>query len=508
MKRDIAAWVGLLVFCGCVGVSQRGGESSALRGRSVASRGRAAPTAEVSERARMTRDARMLGMFSQELRALAVEFESLQQRLSGRAPAAVSSDENDEIEGLLYRYVICRESLVELASDYADARLMSEAPPALRSKGALLGMFARLLIRYYDTLLADLFTHEPTVVAKFNAAYPDAALPEGTYDRMLESVSSIRNRERQEAAWRLLEEDLGNPYSALARQVAADPECAVLVRAVRSLHPQQEQRSRSLLQKQASRDPNVQVRTQPARVAVLAERARAASETSLEAAVALDSRGVFELIADVISPPLKLTAAQHQQLADLLEPGDVLLTFRKGYLSNLFFGGKFIHGITYVGETAGSLTPSAVGPLDLIEAVAPEVAMNSLHYIVDGYISRMAVVRPRLTPQQRQEVMAQLRQYMGRDYDLAFNFRDERRLCCTEVIYHLLDGRGPIQFKLVKRLGLMTLSADDILSYALASEANGLDVVCVLDEKSGSKGKQAILLTGAAASEHLRRLLD
>jgi hypothetical protein len=176
-------------------------------------------------------------------------------------------------------------------------------------------------------------------------------------------------------------------------------------------------------------------------------------------------------------------------------------------LSNLFFPGKFIHGLTYVGEQKGRVMAPEGIRRDVIEAVGPGVMMNSLDFIVDKHISRLAVLRPRLTAAERQSVMKQLFGYMGRDYDMSFNFKSDRRLCCTEVIYHLFDGRGPIQFKLVKRLGLKTLSADDILNNALSSPASGLDVVCVLDEKRGSRGKRALLLTGRAAADHLRRLL-
>jgi hypothetical protein len=97
---------------------------------------------------------------------------------------------------------------------------------------------------------------------------------------------------------------------------------------------------------------------------------------------------------------------------------------------------------------------------------------------------------------------------MGRSYDLAFNFGNASRLCCTEVHHHVFNGRGPVRLKLVKRMGLMTLSADDILGQTVTSDSSGTDLILVVDAKPGRKKNEAVVLAGAAAAERIRTLLD
>jgi hypothetical protein len=117
----------------------------------------------------------------------------------------------------------------------------------------------------------------------------------------------------------------------------------------------------------------------------------------------------------------------------------------------------------------------------------------------------MAVLRPQISESERAAVMAKLSSYMGRDYDMAFDFISDKKLCCTEVAYHLFDGVGGIDFKLKKRMGIKSLTADDIIKTALISDGV-INVVCVLDEKGG-RGRKAQLLTGEAAALHLRKML-
>jgi hypothetical protein len=42
--------------------------------------------------------------------------------------------------------------------------------------------------------------------------------------------------------------------------------------------------------------------------------------------------------------------AQKQEIFKLLEPGDLILTYIAGYMSDVFIPGNFKHGITYIGS--------------------------------------------------------------------------------------------------------------------------------------------------------------
>jgi hypothetical protein len=162
----------------------------------------------------------------------------------------------------------------------------------------------------------------------------------------------------------------------------------------------------------------------------------------------------------------------------------------------------------YVGNMRDRVSAPEGSKLDLVEATGGGVVLNSLDFITGKHISRLVVLRPRLSLQAAQNVMDQLLGYMGREYDMSFDFKSDRRLCCTEVPYHLFAGRGDFEFKLKKRVGLMTLTADDMIKIRFASKFNGLDLVCLLDEKRGTRGHKDLLLTGSVAVDHLRRMID
>ena len=463
--------------------------------------------AEVT-RERMVQDARVLGMLSKDLRDIFSEFRALKTQTDDKRLSSMTEGETDKIESLFFRYIVCRESLLDVSGRYSGRSLEAVRLSDSHTMGSLLGILARLLIRYNDAFLSDMFINSSAVASKLNAAYPAVDIPSESYDKLLKSVLSFNNREREDAARRLFIEDLNNPYSALSLTVRSDVECEVLVRAIRSLYVRRETRTRSLLEKKKAIDSRYPVNINTARVALLVEQTRSGSATSLNAAVALDSKGLAQIIAATVSPPLSLTTAQHNKLKLLVKPGDIVLTYRKGYLTNLFFPGKFIHGLMYVGNMRERVPAQEGSNLDLVEATGGGVVLNSLDFITGKRISRLVILRPRLSQQDAQNVMDQLLGYMGREYDMSFDFKSDRRLCCTEVPYHLFAGRGNFEFKLKKRVGLMTLTADDIIKTALASESNGLDVVCLLDEKRGTRGRKALLLTGSAAVDHLRRMMD
>jgi len=459
-------------------------------------------------RERMVQDASLLGLFSQELRKIFSEFEALGVQVRGKSLDGMTEAESDKIESLFYRYIVCRESLLDISSNYSERNLNAAVRSDMQTMGSLLGILARLLIRYNDAFLSDMFINDQAVASKLNSAYPAVKISAGSYDKVLKSVLSVGNRERVDAARRLFLEDLNNPYSVLSLRVKSDPECEVLARVIRSLYVRQASRTRSLLKKKLTTDSRFPVRLNSARVALLVEQTRSDAGTSFDAAVVLDSKGMAQVVASYVSPPLELTAKQNEQLRALIKPGDIVLTYRKGYLTNLFFPGKFIHGLMYVGNVRDRVPAPEGSRLDLVEATGGGVILNSLDFIVGKHISRLVVLRPNLSATDSKAVMDQLLGYMGRDYDMSFDFKNDSRLCCTEVPYHLFAGRGDFNFKLKKRVGLMTLTADDMINTALASESNGLDVVCLLDEKRNSRGRKAVLLTGSAAVDHLQRMME
>ena len=243
----------------------------------------------------------------------------------------------------------------------------------------------------------------------------------------------------------------------------------------------------------------------------LAQAALAASEDALYAIRGLVFRKVSRLKKPG-TPPVELTPDQITLLRDLLEPGDILLTYSEGYMSNLFLPGVFKHGITYVGlprdreGTEAGLSGGAEE--ELLEALAEGVVFNSLDHLLTSRMNRLAVWRPRFTPEQRAENLAKLFAYLGNEYDFEFDFSDSAYQCCTEIIYRALNKVGKVELSLTKRMGRQTLSADDLCRYALGNTGTVFDFVALVlpDEAKGKRS--ARVMTGAAGLDTLTALME
>ena len=64
---------------------------------------------------------------------------------------------------------------------------------------------------------------------------------------------------------------------------------------------------------------------------------------------------LFSNVSDIKMPltkPIKFSEDQKRQIHSMLKPGDIILTYTAGYMSNVFLPGSFKHGITYIGTSA------------------------------------------------------------------------------------------------------------------------------------------------------------
>jgi hypothetical protein len=226
------------------------------------------------------------------------------------------------------------------------------------------------------------------------------------------------------------------------------------------------------------------------------------------------------------------TDAQKQKIFSLLEPGDLVLTYTAGYMSDVFIPGAFKHGITYIGTPddrksiglSATMLPSdesfdvqAVAvylqesslpdgtQADMIEAVAEGVIFNDIEHVMDTHINRMLVLRPRLNDAERATFLVEVYSYLGDGYDFRFDFADASNQVCTEVIYRAINGKGSINFKLTERAGHETLSADDIVNYHLDSAA--FDFVLLVETNPDSKHNEALVFVGQEGEDRVEALM-
>ena len=486
----------------------------------------------LEQKIRLQTDLERLRSFSAALAEMADEMSQMRERSKIWEKDYFPPEEHDKIENMIFRYRLFRQSLWEMIDYYIDYR--DHFPdPELQTKGFLIGFSAGLHLTTYSSLVVATFLKEPMGKSKLNEAYHPSRIPEGTYDLLYSQVTSIDNLEAIQAAWLLFSNEWKDPGSILHGIYLSDRQYREVIEEIRGLYDQTEQQTQFILKEDALLFPQTTNRLRQTMIMKLANQAKETLDDNLYAIRGLLFANVSNLKMPM-SNPLAFSPEQRKQIKSLLEPGDVILTYTAGYMSNIFLPGKFKHGITYVGTpdqrkaldiTADHLTNipkinrkallanlskktlDSGKPADVIEAVAEGVIFNSLDYLLDTHINRMVVLRPRLAYEERRAALIAVFSLLGSDYDFKFDFNDGTYQCCTEVIYRVLNSKGPFDFPLIKRVGSFTLSADDIIRYQLALEPAPFEFVLYAEKDPATRGYEAHILTAEQGRAAFRELM-
>ena len=432
-----------------------------------------------------------------------------------------STQEIDHIEGLLFRFLANQTTLWDMVNSYGG--LDADFPEdELDTKAHVLSMSASLLLASHTAFIVARFADDPLTIAQLNEAYYRSEIPFGSYDRMrvnatlpqlLISTSSIKV---------LYDKEMSDPHSAMSTLVHNAPEYAELISQIPALQNLAETR----LQQVAQLFPSHRS------TEILAEKDAGLQHKTLYAIRAF----LFKEVSRLKEPTAHVAVfsdAQKKKILSLLKPGDLILTYTAGYMSDVFIPGAFKHGITYIGtpdmresiglsatglppderfnieELAVNLQQSALPDgkqANMIEAVAEGVIFNDLEHIMDTHINRMLVLRPRLSDTERATFLIEVFSYLGDGYDFRFDFADASMQVCTEVIYRAINGKGGIDFVLTERGGHETLSADDIVNYHLDTEV--FDFVMFVETDPDSKNNEALLFVGMEGEIRFKKLMD
>lgn len=216
--------------------------------------------------------------------------------------------------------------------------------------------------------------------------------------------------------------------------------------------------------------------------------------------------GVAEWMGDVkVHRPQRslISAQQIAALGPQLEPGDILLTRREWYLSNIGLPGFWPHAAIYIGtaqeraryfadpevqawvraqgEPGGSLEqllrmryPQAHATAltareherlpRVLEAISEGVSFTTLEHAADA--DSLAVLRPRRPRLEKAIALLRAWGYAGRPYDFDFDFRTDAALVCTELVFKAYepaaDMRG-LELPLVDIMGRRATPANEIV---------------------------------------------
>ncbi len=368
-------------------------------------------------------------------------------------------------------------------------------------------------ITYSDSQFLLMFHDDDLSRAALNRAYPLAGIESGTYNAILETSLDPANLDARDAAWHFFSREIESP-GGIGKAVQTDAGIRDMADGIRRYHTYGEESINRLLGRRGVVFPAFENRIRKSLAAGVLKEAADSGLAGLKALGHFSLSALRPLSRSPFASPTDFTKEQQELMRTLIKPGDLLLTYSSGYLSSLFFPGVFKHGIVYIGddlqrETLGidrSWRRSARRN-DLIEAVGAGVIWNDLERVVGQKVTMVAVLRPVLSQEQRRAFLQGVYDFLGQSYDLRFDFMCPKRVCCTELIYHTLNGLGGIQFPMVQRFGMPTLSADDMLKYYLTGADGTLELIFLGVPERGA-GNSGLVLVGSDADMRLRSLLS
>ncbi|MBL7076849.1 MAG: hypothetical protein ISS31_05195 [Kiritimatiellae bacterium] len=529
----------LITICGCAGPEYKIHESrDDARAIKTLSGPAAGEDLQWHGVGRLSLELKRLEAFSSELSDIAREITGLHRAVGGKKKIEFySMDEHDRIESMLFRYLVCREALWDIASYYGKRQGLFTSSTD-KVKGFILAYNAALKVQYTDTKLVVTFLDEPVTVTKLNAGYARCRIPAGSFDRIFHAVTSVDHLEAMEASWKLFKEEADNPKSKISKVARSDDVYGALVRDIRIQRLYAKAQTDRLLDKTSTLFPNMTNRIRQSKVTELAATTRDAFKTGIGACGSLVGGVTTALIKAPLSTTVQWGLGDLKSMFAAAQPGDIILTVREGYLSNIIIPGEFKHGLTFVGSVsqrrAAGLSKSALAGVpapvrqrtsehffrsrdatgaaaNCIEAVSEGVVMSSTRRLTRLAMSKVLILRPVLSPSDRVGQLGAAFSHLEEPYDFKFNFADNSKLCCTESIYRSLNGRGKVAFSLVKRMGIMTLSADDIIrTYFRTLDGDNpmLEFIALAEEVPGSAKHLGRVLTGPEGLERLRVIMN
>jgi hypothetical protein len=372
--------------------------------------------------------------------------------------------EEEAVRQLQISYWQSRAALFEVIGSFRqDSDLAEEHRPA----AFLVAYGAAVLLVDAARFFREQFEPLPLIRRKLNEPAPDFGIPAGTYDTVQKSLTSSLH------AWHLYHAlQYSKEHAAELRARAADPLLAPVLAAVERL--------------QSRLDVPV--------AEYLAARARVRTRRAIgRMRYGLLSRAIYGLqklvasmVSDVHTRPghrPHLPQAIARQLSELIEPGDVLITRKEHAATNYFLPGFWKHAALYLGTPAALerlgiadhpnvrprwsrlLSPEELQPRRVLEALKDGVWIRSVHTPLAA--DAVAAIRPRLASSDVAAALCRGLLHEGKPYDFDFDFTRADRLVCTEVVYRSYEGIGRMSFRLTRRAGRLTLSAEDLVRMAL-----------------------------------------
>ena len=402
---------------------------------------------------------------SQGIKELEAQAVTLDREFSEGKRAFTKQADNDDVRELLRRYMTYREALLRILWKYQQYAEIEDEK--LQMRAFLLDFTTASLLYQASLKFVHVFGEQSEAVAKLNEPEPNWDIPSGFYDTIRRNLASPQNIKMFELA--------GQYYGQPDTQQRFESHGLVDAQPYDEFHTAIADADKTI------RDLSDSVGKRIVKVAVT-DMGRLVRQVQYETQSAVSTWiGDFKIRQPRNGESL-INQEQLAKLAEVLEPGDILLERRNWYLSNAFLPGYWPHGAVYVG-TADDLRERGLDENKyvqkhwdtftskddeghehvIIEAVSEGVIFSSLEHSIGGADS-VAVLRPKVSEDEKNKAIAKAFSFAGRPYDFEFDFETTDTLVCTEVVYRSYGGNsGPIDFPLEKIMGRQTMPAINLV---------------------------------------------
>ncbi len=432
--------------------------------------------------ARLTTAENRLTAVINALAELEARFRVFEKELHAGERSYYRAEDDDEMRRMLGTFLSLRAALLRTVWEYQRYAQIEEE--RLRLRALLLHYTAAAVLYDYSARFVLAFEGRDEAIRKLNEAEPRWDVPAGVYDRIRANLGNIAHRRWLEAGWRHYHETLPaweavqlGPDSGRYPSIAPNGTGSAA-------------RFHAAIAEAGARTAELSERILRYKVATAMSDTRNALGGSYYRASAAVSTliGDTKIRAPRNGKPL-VTPELVDRLRPLLQPGDILIERRNWYMSNAFLPGYWPHSALYVGTmedlqalglaedpaVAASLGRFAQGDaaghaFAVIEAVSEGVVFTSLEHSV-GEADAVAVLRPRLTPEQKRAAIARAFSHFGKAYDFDFDFFSSDKLVCTELVYRSYGDM--LRVPLVEVLGRRTLPAIEIVRVWAEESADG-----------------------------------
>ena len=422
-----------------------------------------------------------------------------------------SNKQYDQIERLYFRYTLCTRSLLDIVNAYKDIANKSRFKKN-NAQAFILGYCASLSLYKHSAELIIQTAGNQLLIDKLNEEYPRTEIKGNGLNYIINNLTEPTNIKNIEIAneffkRQLIENDnLGKPTELF-------PFTSELITLTKTLSKEYESYKKSIL------DNYTILPLEAAEIMQVATIEETVNSMVDEAGGQLKAiqEFLFTIMADVRMPlidGIKFSRRQKKQLLKILEPGDIILTFSSGYLSNIFLPGYFKHALAFTGpqnkEKNEFLTKIQLKENqkqyikpdhNIIEANSDGVRTTTLDSYLNGYANRIIAFRPRLENEDIKIILKSLYSFLGFDYDFDFDLTSGEKQACSEIIYRSYNGMGNINIELEEVLGATTLSGDKLLNYFINDGESTLLFLAVENEARPNKAK---IYEGTEAFEYIK----